>query len=130
MLAIVVSCLSAFPQLFAQSSRTNKKLGFTPSETYLRMISRIRAKRNRTKDTWAELDPISQPTAFDRSYVSHDPEISSQRSVSSQQPVLVPNTHRPVVHAYRGETQDAPTGSEDQIMHQIEFTVTKQPGQP
>ncbi|KAI8623585.1 hypothetical protein F5Y19DRAFT_481500 [Xylariaceae sp. FL1651] len=42
--AIIVSCLSAFPQLFAASPRDAKPI-FTPSDTYRAMMSRIRARR-------------------------------------------------------------------------------------
>ncbi|KAI8947907.1 hypothetical protein F4801DRAFT_605025 [Xylaria longipes] len=42
--AIIVSCLSAFPQLFAASPRNAKPI-FTPSDTYRGMMSRIRARR-------------------------------------------------------------------------------------
>ncbi|KAI1451241.1 hypothetical protein F4805DRAFT_452121 [Annulohypoxylon moriforme] len=127
--AIVVSCLSAFPQLFTQSSRSQKP-AFTPSESRLRMMSRIRSRKNRTKDTLAELGSVTQHTAaFDHSRVETDVEATSQRSQDSQQPVLVPHTHRPVVHAYRGPFQEQSVGSESQITHQIEFSVTKRPGE-
>ncbi|OTA54022.1 hypothetical protein K449DRAFT_469708 [Hypoxylon sp. EC38] len=123
--AIVVSCLSAFPQLFTQSSR-NQKPAFTPSESRLRMMSRIRVGKNRTKNTWAELGSVTQhTTAFDHSRAETDVEATSQRSQNSQQLVLVPHTHRPVVYAYRGPSQGQSFGSEGQITHEVEFSVTK-----
>ncbi|KAF7527350.1 hypothetical protein G7054_g10481 [Neopestalotiopsis clavispora] len=43
--AIMVCCGSAFPQLFTSSKRSSAKPKFTPSETYLRMMSRLRSPK-------------------------------------------------------------------------------------
>lgn len=126
--AIVISCLSAFPQLFQASAR-NKKPSFTPSETYLRMMSRIRAKRNDKQggDSWAELNSVSQSTAVDHSLANQDLERYSRGSQDNRQPVLVPHSHEPVAYAYRGTPRNQSIEIEDdRITHQIEFTVTKQ----
>lgn len=89
------------------------------------MMSHIRSKRKQAKSSSTELISVSQYTALDDSRFIPDPEVSSQRSQGSERPVLVPKTHRPVVHAYRGAHHDVPIGPADQITHQVEFTVTK-----
>ncbi|KAI2631478.1 hypothetical protein GGS26DRAFT_591351 [Hypomontagnella submonticulosa] len=127
--AIIVSCLSAFPQLFTQSSRKQRP-AFTPSDTYLKMISRIRRRKRHPGegDTWVNLTTVSQSQDFDCSRVAPDLEASSQRTEDSGQPVLVPNMSRPIVHAYKGEFQGQIAGLENGITKQFEFGVTKQPG--
>ncbi|KAK8037682.1 hypothetical protein PG991_001028 [Apiospora marii] len=120
--AIVVSCLSAFPQLFKPS--VTKKPVFTPSESFLRRMSRIRAKRNRPQGRdMADLGSMSQSTVLDNSRIG--PEHITRRSQDSRQPVLVPNGHDPVVYACKG-TPRIGSQDEDQITHQIEVTVTNQ----
>ncbi|KJZ70911.1 hypothetical protein HIM_09704 [Hirsutella minnesotensis 3608] len=117
--AIVVCGLSAFPQLFTQSHR-NKKRVYTPSETYLRMMSRIRSKKKRKEDSWLDLTTASQAADEDRSHVDHDLENGLYKN-----PVLVPNQPKPVVNAYRGNANGKGAGPRDQITQEVEFSMTE-----
>ncbi|KAI5861436.1 hypothetical protein GGS23DRAFT_576801 [Durotheca rogersii] len=126
--AIIVSCFSAFPQLFAQSTR-NMKPAFTPSETYLRMMSRIRSGKKHQADQWIDLTAVSQSVDFNQSRLGpSSAETSVQQSVDSWQPILVPNESRLIAHAYTGPHQNAVRNPEGQIEHQVEFVVTTQKG--
>ncbi|KAI9154655.1 Cytochrome P462 monooxygenase [Paramyrothecium foliicola] len=90
--AICVACLSAFPQLFTQSSR-NKKDSFSPSETYLRMVSRMRAsKRSREDQNAIDLSGVTQTGDFDRFCTLNDNENTSLNSGDSGKLVLVPQS--------------------------------------
>ncbi|KAI0440051.1 hypothetical protein F4803DRAFT_553432 [Xylaria telfairii] len=61
----MVCCGSAFPQLFTSSPRSSKKPQFIASETYLRMMSRIRSARKRQP-------PANETGWLDLMAVSHD----------------------------------------------------------
>ncbi|KAK3682776.1 hypothetical protein B0T22DRAFT_484798 [Podospora appendiculata] len=109
--AIMVSCLSAFPVLFRSSAahkNNNKNKPFSPSETYLRMMSRLRSSRKtasagKTDPILAELSMMSDVTEYrrmsdggDSGKSAGDDAGSSSRGddsltqMDSRQPVLVP----------------------------------------
>ncbi|KAI1451394.1 hypothetical protein F4805DRAFT_473809 [Annulohypoxylon moriforme] len=123
--ALIVSCLSAFPQLFAQSSH-RKKPSFTPSQTYLKMISRIRARKEDKGRPWADLTNVSRTQELYHTCIGPDTEMSSVRTQNSREPVLVPQGSRPIVHAYTGSSNDTVVVPENQIKRQFEVCVTNQ----
>jgi hypothetical protein len=74
--ALVISCLSAVPALFRSSAiSASRKPAFSPSETYLRMMSRIRSARSGGSSgrgggkadplTLADLSMVSVADGFD-----------------------------------------------------------------
>ncbi|KAI0594166.1 hypothetical protein F4775DRAFT_575051 [Biscogniauxia sp. FL1348] len=143
--AIIVCCGSAFPQLFTTSTRSPKKPEFSPSDTYLRMMSRIRASRKRQQaedeTAWFDLTAASQNniSAFDshsRTIVADDgysrpadPEFGyggmvMQMNDPERDTVLVPRGPgpMPVVFTYIGtSSQDTAAGPENQITRRFEF---------
>ncbi|KAK0634374.1 hypothetical protein B0T17DRAFT_611398 [Bombardia bombarda] len=138
--AIMVSCLSAFPSLFRSStSHDEKNVVFTPSETYLRMMSRIRSSRNKSSKNGGKtgdvtLADLSMVSASDSFNYMRAPEAQSQ---DSQRPVLVSTD---TIKHYSANAEDLRDGNEhaataqspsrrpDQIMQQFEFgVVTRDP---
>lgn len=123
--AIAVSCLSAFPQLFAQSSRTTKP-EFSPSDTYRRMISRIRSREKNgsgRSDTLMDISAISM-TDHRTGYVAvDDPEVASQ---SSQRPVLSPIPPARSTVVYNGPSDASKLGPQNAIMQERGVHITRQ----
>lgn len=139
LLATLVCCGSAFPQLFTSSTQSSRKPQFSPSETYLRMMSRIRAARKRpqTEDdtTWLDLTAASQNTTgqFDshsRTIVSDDNYARSSDPESGHggnfvqlndiegNPVLVPRGSGPMP-AFRAYVGTSPQNTSEVPMNQI-----------
>ncbi|KAK8024474.1 hypothetical protein PG993_012540 [Apiospora rasikravindrae] len=121
--AIAVSCLSAFPQLFGSSR--SRKPAFTPSESFLKRMSRIRSKRNlgQERDTLADMVFMAQPTALANARI--DPENPPQTIQDCRQTVLLPKVYDPVVYSFKGAPRDPSLEDGDQIQPRVEFTVTK-----
>ncbi|KAI0439831.1 hypothetical protein F4803DRAFT_529721 [Xylaria telfairii] len=90
-IAIIVSCTSAFPRLFVQSSQ--KTPLFTPSETYLDRLKRMRLRKKRTDDTLYGLSGVTKTNTS----VGMRTQETDVASYDSSHPVLTP-----------GETQLAP----------------------
>ncbi|KAK9773003.1 hypothetical protein SCAR479_10333 [Seiridium cardinale] len=141
----VVCCGSAFPQLFTPSMHSSKKLEFSPSETFLRMKSRIRSSRKHRQaeddTTWLDLTAVSRNSLRDfdnHSYSmvsdhghrsSTDPESGYGNNVTlannpPRGPMLVPRGPGPIpaAHTYiRTPSQDTLVGPENQISEHFEF---------
>ncbi|KAK3946142.1 hypothetical protein QBC46DRAFT_402509 [Diplogelasinospora grovesii] len=99
-IAITVSCLSAFPQLFAASTRGNKPV-YTPTDSYRRMITRIRSRTN--------MKQRSNPALYDLSNISQAEYIQAPDAVSTdslRRPVLVPGSPKPVTVCYKAPPQE------------------------
>ncbi|GAP88754.1 hypothetical protein SAMD00023353_1201770 [Rosellinia necatrix] len=120
--AIVVSCLSAFPQLFAQS---HQKPSFTPSETYRRMMSGIRSGENRRQNSWMDITVKSQPgKSFQSTNGAPDLEFLTQNTQDSLLGVLTPNRITNQTHA---EPPLLSSPSHDNgITREVGFSVTRQ----
>ncbi|KAK4460393.1 hypothetical protein QBC42DRAFT_348055 [Cladorrhinum samala] len=122
-IAIAVSCLSAFPQLFAASVNASKP-AYKPSDTYLRMMSRIRSKKNLANKG-------SEPTLYDLSAISQVDykETSGSSSTDHLEPVLVAGQPHPTTVCYKTASQD---GNDEQMPGQIKrevgYQVTQQNG--
>ncbi|KAI0543429.1 hypothetical protein F4679DRAFT_568787 [Xylaria curta] len=122
--AIVVSCLSAFPQLFAQSPR-NQKSSFTPSETYRNMMSRIRSGKKRQPSSWTDITTALE-TVKSRQSTNSAPnlELSAQNTQDSLLGVLTPE------RATNHISTDLPLTSspvyENRITKEVGFGVTRQ----
>ncbi|KAI8949246.1 hypothetical protein F4801DRAFT_553923 [Xylaria longipes] len=101
--AIVVSSLSAFPQLFAHSHRKDRP-NFTPSDTYRQMIARIRSGKSDRRDPYVDLTNISRSVDSDQARMRHNPGFSSDASAESVADILSPS--RPVARAYAEQRLD------------------------
>ncbi|PSR75301.1 hypothetical protein BD289DRAFT_399406 [Coniella lustricola] len=86
-IAIAVSCLSAFPQLFTASTNANKRV-YKPTDSYMRMMSRIRSRRN--------LKQSNEHTLYDLSAAASDQytniEGTGTSSTEYLDPVLPPGS--------------------------------------
>lgn len=118
--AIIIACLSAFPQLFAASSRPKKPV-YQPTDTYYkRLQSRIRSKENsrESNDTYnLSVDSLAQDVQLPT-----DTELAVQRPV----PVLVSGYPEPVTVCYKGSSMDGSPGADGQIKQKLEYQVTRQ----
>ncbi|KAK3302915.1 uncharacterized protein B0T15DRAFT_258943 [Chaetomium strumarium] len=121
-IAIAVSCLSAFPQLFAASVNANKP-AYKPTDTYLRMMSRIRSKRNLKKQH-------SEPTLYDLSSISQVDYVKAPETSSMEhlQPVLVPGPPQPMVVCYKTSHEADGAQMHGQIKRELGYQVTQQSG--
>lgn len=117
-IAIAVSCLSAFPQLFAASVNANKP-AYKPTDTYLRMMSRIRSKRN--------LNQRSETSVYDLSSISQVDYIRAPGTSTEQlQPVLVPGSPQPKTVCYKTSHEGDGNEVDGQIKREIGYQVTQQ----
>jgi hypothetical protein len=135
--AVIVSCLSSFPALFRPS--TSQKPVFSPSETYLRMMSRIRSSRNKSTGrgkpddlTLVDISMVSRADGFDyvRAHEDSSTLAGSRGHDSQDDPILVPREtyQKPMAQCYRGETgldHIIPLPQEaGQIRQEFEYKVT------
>lgn len=117
--AVVVSCLSAFPQLFTASGRAVKPQ-WTPTDTYYqRLKSRMQGRSARS----LQLDPF-----YDISAVSMGGRDMETASVSheSQHPVLRRDISQPVAQCSVGPRSPI-TPQQNQIMRKLEYQVAEHP---
>lgn len=141
--AVMISCLSAFPQLFSSSS-SKKKPVWTPTDTYYqRLRSRVTGSKTK-KGTLYDLSLVSVPgqndemqhhnpattnQAYGNQYsIAHRDKDSSFDSLE-QEVVLVPQNvvHKPTAMCYGGSVghnQDRPQA--DQITRKLEYRVTEE----
>ncbi|ROW13814.1 hypothetical protein VPNG_03623 [Cytospora leucostoma] len=111
--AVIVSCLSAFPQLFAASAR-KKKPQWSPSETWnQRLRSRMQKQHARSTDP---LHNISAVTIHERDHKS----VMQATYYDSQRPMLRPEAGRTAAQC-SAATNSSPT-PQHQIMRQVEYT--------
>lgn len=117
-IAIAVSCLSAFPQLFAQSSRSaTKPAAFSPTDSYKRMMSRIRSKENSDlSDTLANISAMCESRS--------DIETAST-SQDSQRQMLSPVPPARTTVVYNGPSEPEMLGPGGTIMQEREIHVTR-----
>ncbi|KAK3986952.1 hypothetical protein QBC44DRAFT_332243 [Cladorrhinum sp. PSN332] len=118
--AIAVSCLSAFPQLFAASVNANKP-AYKPTDTYLRMMSRIRSRKNMKQG--------SEPTLYDLSSIDKVDYIKTPGTSSTDhlEPTLVPGHPGQQTVCYKTNTHG---GHGDETTHghikrEIGYQVTQ-----
>ncbi len=118
-LAIAVSCLSAFPQLFAASVNANKP-AYKPTDSYLRMMYRIRSKKTPNQG--------SKPTVYDLSAISQVDYIQTQGTSSTDhlEPVLVPGGQQPMTVCYKTSSGENFEEKHGRIKREIGYQVTEQ----
>ncbi|KAM4064609.1 hypothetical protein HRG_005022 [Hirsutella rhossiliensis] len=122
-IAIVVSCLSAFPQLFAQSARSANPV-FKPTDTYYRRLKA--SMQPRRKQTETALSDLSGLTKTDDLDYARGPDLEGA-SHESQRPVLVPGSPKPAAVCYSRPAGRGDVGHGDGIKQELEYSVTKQP---
>ncbi|KAK7707699.1 hypothetical protein SLS63_013692 [Diaporthe eres] len=112
--AIIVSCLSAFPQLFATSTRKIKPK-WTPSETYYqRLRSRMQKRQARFTDPLYDMSSVTMPdrdqknTSYANSYESHQQVLAPEMGQNNAQCIAV---------TYPSSTM------QNQITQQVEYRV-------
>ncbi|KAK3293113.1 uncharacterized protein B0H64DRAFT_403529 [Chaetomium fimeti] len=118
-IAIAVSCLSAFPQLFAASVNASKPV-YKPTDSYLRLMSRIRSKRNQNQRR--------EPTTYDISNISQVDYIRAPETSSTEQlqPALVPGSHQPMTVCYKTSHRGNSDEMQGQIKRELGYQVTEQ----
>lgn len=120
--AVIVSCLSAFPQLFAASTRRVKPQ-WTPTETYYqRLRSRIARRHARSTDPVYDVSAI---TFHDRGQKT----LVQASSFESQQPVLGPEKGRTAAQCSTTTARGQSPVHPDQILRQVEYGIDVS-GQP
>ncbi|RWA09017.1 hypothetical protein EKO27_g6090 [Xylaria grammica] len=119
-IAIIVSCASAFPQLFVQSSQ--KALVFTPSETYLEKLKRIRlGKRNDI--TLYDLSGVTK--THNSGYMrTQETDVASYKS---SYPVLTPGEDQSAPVCYAALPVTAPRSTlKNSIIQERGYSVTRE----
>lgn len=143
----MVCCGSAFPQLFTSSKRSPQKPKFSPSETYLRMMSRLQSSRRRQQTvddtTWFDGTAGSQNSTigFDSYLRTVDEEDGHRRdadpeagyggmgcqmedtkgsSIMVSQPSLPMPAAYTYIHTSQQDREEIP---ENQIYQRFEFGV-------
>jgi hypothetical protein len=119
--AIIIACLSAFPQLFAASSRPKKPV-YKPTDTYYkRLQSRMKSRKNsrESEDTVnLSVDSLAQDV--------HHPSPTTEFAVQRPVPVLVSGYPEPATVCYKGSSMDGSLGADGQIKQKLEYQVTRQ----
>lgn len=112
----MVSCLSAFPQLFAASARETKPQ-WTPTDTYYqRLKTRMQNRATRSGDPLYDISAVSMP----------DRDVEST-SYESQRPVLRPEMNQLATQCSVGPHGENTLQPEDQIMRKLEYRVVEHP---
>ncbi|KAI1171187.1 hypothetical protein F4777DRAFT_69679 [Nemania sp. FL0916] len=97
--AMVVSCLSAFPQLFNHSQR-KKKATFAPMAYYRQVMSRAKPQNMSQRGDWYDLAAMSRSRGFDEAYVPTDSDGSLEPVHSCELPIMLPMAAASTAKAY------------------------------
>lgn len=131
--AIVVSCLSAFPQLFSGSVHNKKSTpAFQPSDTYYnRLASRVRSRKNlkapnSIDEDLFDLTSVSSPGNADIVQPPIFQSRESQHHVHGH--AVVPDVLEALPVCYSGQSAGAHGGAENEggITHEIKYQVACQ----
>lgn len=118
---IVVSCASAFRQLFLGSNSSNSKPVWTATDSfYDRMISSFQSKDKRANDANLYNIPDASQTGQAFGYVSMRNESEAASQQSSQSPVVFPSLSMPVADGY-----EAPGQNYSQITKKVEYRAAQ-----
>ncbi|KAM4058886.1 hypothetical protein HRG_014080 [Hirsutella rhossiliensis] len=120
--AIIVSCLSAFPQLFNQSARLSKP-AFKPTDTYYQRLKASMRSKKRMNET--RLDDLTNLT---RTTDDCDHLRGSHVDVASHEHEgpLVPGSSKPVALCYSPPSNKAIRTDGGGIKQDLEYRVTYQ----
>ncbi|KAI0410604.1 hypothetical protein F5X98DRAFT_368689 [Xylaria grammica] len=121
--AISVSCLSAFPQLFAPPARSNRP-SFAPSDTYRGMIPRIRRGKQRKRDSWIDIPTVFRSRISGQFYGAPDLGLSAHNTQDGLLHVLAPA--RNITRTYARPPLSNTHGNENHITKEVGFGITRQ----
>lgn len=111
-LAVVISCLTAFPQLFAASARESKPQWKPTNSHYQHLKSRMRGKSARSTDPLYDISAVGLPD-----------QDTDMNSYDEQRPELRPGMNEMAVQ-YPEAPHLIPT-QKNRILRQLEYQVTE-----
>ncbi|KAI8630104.1 hypothetical protein F5Y19DRAFT_474493 [Xylariaceae sp. FL1651] len=125
-LCIVVSCSSAFRQLFTASAQSKNKPAWSPTASYYERLKsnfRSRAKKQNNITLYDISTVTKTDNDLDHVMMSEGSELVPHHS--SQDFMLVPSEPRPAVACYTSPGLARVSGN--QILHEQEYHVTRHP---